>query len=137
VDIVGKLCRIYVQALFSSSVTDFLWVLLVNFVGFTYKRCLQSLPTIPTGNQWQTKRTTLVRKPNKVYQQYPHDISDGRREQHVYVNTTKFTNNSHRKSVADEENNACFLWVLLVNFVGFTYKCCSLRLSLIVCVYSW
>jgi hypothetical protein len=35
VGIVGKRGRAYVQVLFSSSVTDFLWVLLVNFVGVT------------------------------------------------------------------------------------------------------
>ena len=52
-------------------------------------------------------RTTLERKPYNVYQQYPQEISDRRREQHLYVNPTKFTNNTHRKSVTDEENNSC------------------------------
>jgi hypothetical protein len=150
--IVGKLCRVYVQALFSSSVTDFLWVLLVNFVGFTYKRCW-SLPTISTGNQWRTRRTTLVRKPCKVYQQYPQEISGRRRQQRLYVNPTKFTNNTHRKywlpvcivgklcwvyvQALFSSSATDFLWALLVNFVVFTYKCCSPRPSLMSCVYCW
>jgi hypothetical protein len=158
VGIVGKLFWVYVQALFSSSATDFLWVLLVNLVGFTYKRCSLRLPL--------TKRTTLVRKPYKVYQQYPQEISGKRREQHLYINPTRFTNNTHRKSVTDRTSvvllvrhwfpvdivgKLCriyvqalfsssvtdFLWVLLVNFVGFTYKRCSLRLPLISCGYCW
>jgi hypothetical protein len=59
VGIVGKLCRVYVQVLFSY----------------------------------------------KVYQQYPQEISDRPREQHLYVNPTQFTNNTYRKSVTDEEKN--------------------------------
>ena len=34
-------------------------------------------------------------------------LGDGRREQHLYVNPTKLTNNTHRTSVTDEENNTC------------------------------
>jgi hypothetical protein len=145
--------------LFSSSVTDFLWELLVNFVVFTHK-CCSPRPSLMscgycTGNQWQTKRTTLVRKPNKVYQQYPQAISDRRREQHLYVNPTKF-----RTSVVllvrhwfpvDIVGKLCWVYVqvlfsssvtdvmcvLFVNFVGFTYKRCSLRLPLISCGNCW